>query len=310
MSYNYGYYFVSELVLSALALIITVVGFLCFLCYGPDGKTENARCILSKVFPYVKKKKDEGDTCTCECDYCDKKNNGPNVKYRTTIFGYKIDNWNTIVLSIQVALVFGATAMIFAANLLIQHSSSCNAHDKFDCFPNGAAFNQAPNCSKENDQCFKFAWNPFNAAEMATGTFAFSWMTATVFLWIVTKFAKKLDKETKKYPIGSLRKRLFSCELPKSYKCYCCVSFAIGILLCVVLVAAPLYYSYCLIYGTISFTTCIESVIPCLLVATALSVWLSIRCELTWEKNIYNSTKTTKQVDNSTNSNYLNIIKI
>ena len=184
----YGWYLLAEGLGAAVFALIIIIGLVIYALipafFGQRDKYRNMRTFIWWMFPsFIKNKNQE---------------NPP--KTFTTLFEYVIQEWYVIWLYVMMMFIVVLTITIFWVNFFIETSTSCNPYDDFDCFPNKRPldiFYEKPlECPSEDSViCKRFGCNIGNAVGLATGAFAFSWISATILLWIVTKFLKQVLKE-------------------------------------------------------------------------------------------------------------------
>lgn len=189
MTNHFRDYFLAESIGATLFALIFVIGFIIYALlpiWTKDDKDEtedmyrSVRKIVKTIFPFVKR---------------EPSNEGK--KHDTMIFENKVQEWYLGFLMVLLLFIIVVTVVIFWHNFFIERSSSCNPYDSFDCFEDKVfwdIFNDEPlNCNtssmdENNDvQCFRFTCNIGNAVGLATGAFAFSWVTATALLWIILR---------------------------------------------------------------------------------------------------------------------------
>ena len=201
MTNHFRDYFLAESIGATLFALLFVVGFVIYALLPiwtkdredetedeTEDKYRSVRKIVKTIFPFVKR---------------DTSNGGK--KHDTKIFKYKVQEWYLAFLMVMILFIIVVTVVIFWHNFFIERSSSCNPYDSFDCFEDKVfwdIFNDEPlNCStssmdENNDvQCFRFTCNIGNAVGLATGAFAFSWVTATALLWIILQCGDLILKE-------------------------------------------------------------------------------------------------------------------
>ena len=196
MTNHFRDYFLAESIGATLFALIFVIGFIIYALLpiwtkDKEDETEDmyrsVRKIVKMIFPFVGR-----ETST--------KTNG-GKKHNTKIFTYKVHEWYLAFLMVMLLFIIVVTVVIFWHNFFIERSSSCNPYDSFDCFEDEVfwnIFNDGPlNCNTSMDdvQCFKFTCNIGNAVGLATGAFAFSWVTATALLWIILRCGDLMLKE-------------------------------------------------------------------------------------------------------------------
>ena len=189
----YGWYLLAEGLGAAVFALIIIIGLVFYALipavFGHRDKYGNMRTFIGWMFPsFINNDPRENEN----------PENPP--KTVTTLFGYDIQEWYVIWLYVMMMFIVVLTVTIFWVNFFIETSTSCNPFDDFDCFPNKRPqdiFYEKPlDCPNNNSViCKKFGCNIGNAVGLATGAFAFSWISATIFLWIVTKFLKEVLKE-------------------------------------------------------------------------------------------------------------------
>ena len=285
MRYPYYIYFIAQTVGAVIFALLLVIGLTIYalipLFNKQRDKAINARRIIRSVFSYVKIKKVDENT----------KNNNGGDKHVTKVFEYQIQEWYIGWICALLYAVVISTALIFWSNFFIEHSSSCNPYDDFDCFPNERVidiFFETPfNCSKgkhDNVQCLKFSCNLGNAVGLATGTFAFSWFTATVLLWIIIQCTKPVLKDvTDQQNVNTWCKHCCIKDCPDcgNIKCcmcgrICCVAvivcFQIGVLTFAIAIIGSC--SYLLSKGQISVTCYYETFIfSVLIIVPSTTMW-------------------------------------
>ena len=177
---------------AAVFALIIIIGLVIYALipafFGHQDKYGNMRMFVAWMFPsFINNNQRE--------------NEDP-PKTDTTLFGYVIQEWYVIWLYVMMMFIVVLTVTIFWVNFFIETSTSCNPFDDFDCFPNKRPQDifyekplECPNTEYNSVICKKFGCNIGNAVGLATGAFAFSWISATILLWIVTKFLKQVLKQ-------------------------------------------------------------------------------------------------------------------
>ena len=188
---TYGTYCLAEAIGAVLFAIIFAAGLIIWALLPrflgdrePDKYNKNMRLFGEWMFPKIfENRKDT------------------NKKEVMTLFGYTVKNGYVIWLYVMMTFIVIFTVTIFWLNFMIETVSYCDPYDDFDCFSNTTLDSRPENCWEIERNvsviCKKFSCNLSNAVGSATGTFAFSWITATVILWIVTKLLENVLKRNK-----------------------------------------------------------------------------------------------------------------
>lgn len=293
-SLPYRAYFQAESIGSMVFALTVFIGFSiyaalpCFMGY--KDKYYNMRRTIQMIFPYIKKEKRANTATNGESNT---ENQHRNTEYDTKIFNnYIIQEWYLFCLWFLLLGVIIATVVIFWLNFFIERSSKCDPNDTFDCYPNKPSLNildETPltNCSVNDAKCFRFTCNIGNAVGLATGAFAFSWVTASAFLWIIIQLGGNALKKTENnendcncpcnrcIPCPSSE---YECSCLKNSNCCLCayVTCVIVFQAFTFLSAVGLLVVCFLLYfhGKISITCYYEVITFCILiVVTSLVIW-------------------------------------
>ena len=187
---TYGTYFLAEAIGASLFALIFATGLIIWALLPrilgdrePD-KYKNMRLFCEWMFPKIFENREDGDK-----------------KEVMTLFGYTVKKWYVIWLYIMMIFIVIFTVTIFWLNFMIETVMYCDPYDDFDCFSNTTLDSEPVNCWEIERNvsviCKKFSCNISNAVGSATGTFAFSWITATVILWIIIKLLENVLKRNK-----------------------------------------------------------------------------------------------------------------
>ena len=227
---TYGTYFLAEAIGAVLFAIIFAAGLIIWALLPrilgdrePDKCNKNMRLFGEWMFPKIfKNRKDT------------------NKKEVMTLFGYTVKNGYVIWLYVMMTFIVIFTVTIFWLNFMIETVSYCDPYDDFDCFSNTTLDSGPENCWEIERNvsviCKKFSCNLSNAVGSATGTFAFSWITATVILWIIIKLLKKVLKRNKTSQINDnqqLPPQGGQRQLPS---CKCCRTITLIIIIQMIII--------------------------------------------------------------------------
>lgn len=185
---TYGTYFLAEAIGAVLFASIFAAGLIIWallprILREPD-KYKNMRLFSEWMFPKIFENREDTDE-----------------REVMTLFGYTVKKGYVIWLYIMMTFIVIFTVTIFWLNFMIETVSYCDPYDDFDCFSNTTLDSEPEDCLTIEKNvsviCKKFSCNLSNAVGSATGTFAFSWITATVILWIIIKFLENVLKRNK-----------------------------------------------------------------------------------------------------------------
>ena len=302
-TFPYRAYFQAESIGSSLFALIVAIGFSIFAalpCFmGYKDKHYNIRRTIQMIFPYIKKEKrsntstTNGEASSTNVEECTSSKHR-DTEYDTKIFNYIIQEWYLFWLWVLLLGVIITTVVIFWLNFFIERSSTCDMN--FDCYPNEPSLDildekPLPNCSISEAKCYRFTCNIGNAVGLATGAFAFSWVIASAFLWIIIQLGGNALKKTENnendcnfpckcctssFSCGAC-KFLYECSCLKNDWCSCIYVFCvIGFQALLFLSALGLAgFNFYLYYkGKISITCYFEIGTFCILVIVAsLMIW-------------------------------------
>ena len=229
---TYRTYFLAEAIGAVLFASIFAAGLIIWALLPripgnrePD-KYKNMKLFCEWMFPKIFENREDGDK-----------------KEAMTLFGYTVKKWYVIWLYIMMSCIVIFTVTIFWLNFMIETVMYCDPYDDFDCFSNTTLDSEPVNCWEIERNvsvvCKKFSCNISNAVGSATGVFAFSWITATIILWVITKLLENVLKRNKIPRINDNRQQPLPQERQLQLPPFkCCSTITLIILIQIIMILA------------------------------------------------------------------------